>query len=355
MRTMVMATAVLALTAGGDADAQRMVRQGPGVGTTTTVTAAPSRWGSSVDGRWWGGANAPGGWRAYRRPTRGWALPNYWIAPRFYVTDWQAYGLRQPANGYSWTRYYDDAVLIDSRGSVYDSISGIDWNRGDDAYYATDDAVYAGSGQRGGYADHGYDGQDDRRRSSGVGGAVAGAIVGGVAGNVIAGRGNRLGGALIGAGVGASAGYAIDRSQDRSHRAPPPPAYGDNPAYDAPGYGAGYEPPVAPRHAPRPPVAYAPPPPPPMAYHQPMPHRGSGWASSDGGTTVTTTTGYVAGGYYYPAGSTTTVLIQSAPIVTTTTTAIYQDEVTYVRPAVHKVYRKRVWKPRRAPLCGCRY
>lgn len=147
----------LALLAAGGADAQRVVRQGPGAGAampssarTTNVSAGRTRWGASVDGRWSGGTNAPGGWQAYRRPTRGWALPVYWIAPRFYVTDWRAYGLGQPAAGYRWARYYDDAVLIDRNGSIYDSVADVDWSRGDDAYYATDDAVYAGPAERGG-------------------------------------------------------------------------------------------------------------------------------------------------------------------------------------------------------------
>ena len=79
-------------------------------------------------GRWWGGNNAPGGWAGYRAPYRGYRLPRYWVAPRFYVNDWSRYGFRAPGQGHYWTRYYDDAVLIDGRGEVQDMVSGIDWD-----------------------------------------------------------------------------------------------------------------------------------------------------------------------------------------------------------------------------------
>jgi Ni/Co efflux regulator RcnB len=316
-----------------------------GGGRPPMVHAGQPRWGSKVGGRWWGGANAPGGWSAYRRPYRGYALPSYWIAPRFYVNDWQTYGLTQPTAGYNWVRYYDDAVLVDGRGAVYDTRAGVDWDRYDGGY-AGDDRVYADGGydDRGyddraydgrGYDDRGYDQRGYQRRDNGIGGAVAGAAVGGVAGNLIAGRGNRLGGTLIGAGVGAAAGYAIDKAEDR--RAPPPP-----PVYDrGPSYGAGYAAPVAPDRAP----------PPPVGYNQ----DGGHWRSADGTTTVTTTGGaggYYRGGYYYPGVSSTTVVVQTAPVVTTTTTEIYEDAVTYTRkPAVRRTKTKRVWRP--APTCRC--
>lgn len=281
-------------------------RRGPG-------QVRNQRWGSQIGGRWWGGANAPGGWAAYRRPYRGWAVPRYWISPRFYITDWAGYGLTQPNAGYNWVRYYDDAVLIDGRGSVYDTVDGLDWDGGyqgsyDEAY--ADDAVYGGPGDRG-YARRETDDRGYRQRDDGVGGAVIGGVVGGVAGNVIAGRGNRLGGTLIGAGVGAATGYAIDKAEDRGRRNPPPPL--PSRGYDA-GYGAGYAPPPVPVYRGAP---------------------GGSWVSPDGTTTVTTTSGAVT----YPGGSTTTVIVQSAPAVTTTTTEYYEDAVTYARP--HTVWKKR--------------
>ena len=342
---------------------------GGGATPPPQVHMGGNRWGSKVGGHWWGGVNAPGGWNAYRRPARGYVVPSYWVSPRFYITDWSGYGLAQPGAGYNWVRYYDDAVLIDGRGSVYDVADGVDWDRYDNGYYTDDTQVYAGPSDRGGYADGGYpqadypQGNYDTRAyrqrrggSDGVAGAVIGGVVGGVAGNAIAGRGNRLGGTLIGAGVGAAAGYAVDRaaSAPRRDRYAPPPAYGADygnaGGYDTRGY---REPPIAPSAPPPPPRGYAPPPPP--RDYAPYPPRGGPVVTSNGGTTVTTTTtgGYAAGGYYYPAGSTTTVVVQQAPVVTTTTTEVYEDSVTYVKrkPAPRKIY-KRVWRP--APRCGCR-
>ncbi|SFO22059.1 RcnB family protein [Sphingomonas sp. OK281] len=361
MRRLLIASAGLAL-AGSAADAQRPApgasypapgtamqapmaradRPGP-IAAQMPVVQAPtrpvparrtSRWGSKIGGRWWGGANAPGGWAGYRRPHRGWAVPSYWNAPRFYVGDWSNYGLAQPPQGYNWARYYDDAVLIDPRGSVYDTASDIDWDRADsDGYaairsrdYAADESVYAGPGERG-YIPP-YEDRPAPRRENGLGGAAIGAVAGGVAGNVIGGRGNRLGGTLIGAGVGAAAGYAIDKSEDRGRRAPPtasgygagyapppvyaaddaPPAYAGDYSSSAPSYGAGYQQPGAYTVAP-----------------------GGTWRSSDGGTTVTTTSGSA-----YPAGS-TTVVVQSVPVTTTTTTTTeYYDTVSYPRRNVRR-------------------
>ena len=344
MRVILIAgTAAAALLGTGAASAgqQRVVQRGPGVMHMAPQTGMPMmqhrpnmpprvhvqqrgpRWGSKVGGRWWGGVNAPGGWNAYRRPNRGWAVPVYWNTPRFFIADWSVYGLSQPQRGYNWVRYYDDAVLIDSRGSVYDSVSGVDWD-GYDAGYDDrgygDDRVYAREDER---RDERYD-----RRDNELGGAAIGAVAGGVAGNVIAGRGNRLGGTLIGAGVGAAAGYAIDKAEDRGRGGPPPPpphhgGYGA--PYPQPGYGPG--------------PGY---PPPPRPYPPAPMHGGNHWASPDGGTTVVTT----GGGY---GGSVTTVTVQSAPVVTTTTTEIYEDHVTWSRPAV----RPKVWKPRRRAVCRC--
>lgn len=64
----------------------------------------------------------------YRRPFRGFILPSYWVRPTFYVSNWSNYGLRAPSNGYNWSRYYDDAVLTDRRGYVYDYQPGVQWN-----------------------------------------------------------------------------------------------------------------------------------------------------------------------------------------------------------------------------------
>lgn len=331
MRTLlIVGTALAALLGTAPASAgERIVQRGPGVahggehvaprpGTPRVGEHRGPRWGSKVGGRWWGGVNAPGGWSAYRRPVRGWAVPVYWNTPRFYVSDWSSYGLAQPPYGHNWVRYYDDAVLIDTRGSVYETVGDIDWDRydreaEDDRY---DDRVYASG--------NGYDGRDN-----GLGGAAIGAVAGGVAGNVIAGRGDRLGGTLIGASVGAAAGYAIDRNEDRGRGSPPPPP----PLPRHGGYGADY---------PQAGYGHAYPPPPPLRPYPPLAGEGR-WVSPDGGTTVVTSGGGYGGGF-------TTVTVQTAPVVTTTTTEIYEDHVTWSRPPV----RKKVWKPRRKVTCYCR-
>jgi Ni/Co efflux regulator RcnB len=64
----------------------------------------------------------------YRQPFRGFVLPSYWINPSFSVSNWGAYGLSQPNYGYNWSRYYDDAVLTDPRGYVYDYRPRVNWN-----------------------------------------------------------------------------------------------------------------------------------------------------------------------------------------------------------------------------------
>ena len=78
-------------------------------------------------GRWHGGMRAPGGYAAYRRPVRGFILPSYWINPGFSINNYAVYGLRAPSNGYYWSRYYDDAVMTNSRGYVYDSVPNVNW------------------------------------------------------------------------------------------------------------------------------------------------------------------------------------------------------------------------------------
>ena len=103
---------------------------------------AHRNWGGSVGGRWIGGSRAPGGWSAYRPPVKGWAMPGYWLAPSFAITDWGAYGLSEPPYGYHWSRYYDDAVLVDQYGRVMDSVGGIDWDGYDDGYADRGDYDY---------------------------------------------------------------------------------------------------------------------------------------------------------------------------------------------------------------------
>ena len=66
----------------------------------------------------------------YRRPFRGYVMPRYWVQPSFYIPNYTIYGLSAPSRGYNWSRYYDDAVLTDSRGYVQDYRSDVNWNAG---------------------------------------------------------------------------------------------------------------------------------------------------------------------------------------------------------------------------------
>lgn len=276
-----------------------------------------SRWGGRVDGRWSSGSWAPGGWNAYRRPTRGWTLPSYWFAPGFYINDFSYYGLGAPPVGYNWTRYYDDAVLIDGRGRVFDSVSGVDWDRYDGAAAYDDYADYSYDGRYDDGDAYYADGVDDdygpRGRDNGVGGAVIGGVVGGVAGNVIAGRGNRVAGTVVGAGVGAIAGAAIDRAEDRGR-------YNDRPLPPTPPRGAPYPYPAQPL----PPGAY---PPPPVVHH------GGGYE-----TRVYQSGGYAGYGYY--GGTTTTVTVLPTTTETVETVTYYDNAVTkrrtYRAPVKHR-------------------
>jgi Ni/Co efflux regulator RcnB len=347
MRLLMIASAGLGVVAAVPAEAQQ---SGPGAsyaapGATSGMTRARpvprmhvappvragGRWGSKVNGRWWGGVNAPGGYSAYRRPVRGYALPGYWVSPRFHVTDWQSYGLAQPPVGYNWARYYDDAVLIDQRGSVYDTEYSVDWDR-DGGGYRGDAMAQAGPDDADYYPERHGAGRDD-----GLGGAAIGAVAGGVLGNVVAGRGNRLGGTLIGAGVGGAAGYVIDRNEDRGRRASPVRGGGDRYYGDEnrDGYGAGY---------------------PEPGYDGPG-MGGHGGYGQEGG--------YVSRGAHttlVPAGAShtvfvgpgvTTVTVQTQPVVTTTTTTEYYDEaVTYSHPA-KRVYRKKAYRTKLKPRCNC--
>ncbi len=102
-----------------------------------------NRWGGMIDGRWYAGAQAPGGWRSYRRLGRGHHLPAYWMGSSFRIPDYLSWGLAAPPAGYFWVRYYDDAVLVDGGGNVWDSVGGIAWADAD-AYADAGDG-YAGA------------------------------------------------------------------------------------------------------------------------------------------------------------------------------------------------------------------
>ncbi|MEE9434357.1 MAG: RcnB family protein [Sphingorhabdus sp.] len=77
-----------------------------------------------------GGNRGFGFFGFYQRPFHGFSLPSYWIAPNFGISNYSNFGLSAPQRGYSWSRYYDDAVLRDNRGTVYDYRQNVDWSRG---------------------------------------------------------------------------------------------------------------------------------------------------------------------------------------------------------------------------------
>lgn len=132
MRSYWLAAAVIAGIAGATpAMAQRVWQDGrwvvmPRHGAPTVMRTDRHRW-AMRDGRWDAGYRAPGGWKAYRRLHRGATLPGYWMGADFRVPDYLGFGLAAPPHGYSWVRYYDDAVLVDRDGRVWDSIDGIAW------------------------------------------------------------------------------------------------------------------------------------------------------------------------------------------------------------------------------------
>ena len=249
-------------------------------------------------------AAAAAGRSAYRRPVRGYALPPYWIGPRFVVTDFRAYGLTPPLPGYRWVRYYDDAVLIDARGSVFDARFDVDWAR-------------RGARER----------PDDRR--------VAAADVGDVHdqavpdGSRAARHGDRHAADRAGARLAFRDDAPVAPAED-AWVAPDDEADGLPPPHRT--RGRRYAIPVAPEYAPPPPPGYA------AATGE------TEWHSPDGTTTVTTTIGdgHAVGGYGAPGAATTTVVIRTAPAVTTTTTEIYDEPVVSPgRRIVRRIVRRR--------------
>ncbi|WP_109808650.1 RcnB family protein [Sphingosinithalassobacter portus] len=112
-----------------------------------------SDWNANVNGRWHAGWEAPGGWNGYRPLRRGASLPPYWFDTRFRVPNYNYWHLAAPAQGYFWFRYYDDAVLVDRDGRIWDSVSGIPWGGA-----SASASAYAQSQSYAGYAGQQQDG-----------------------------------------------------------------------------------------------------------------------------------------------------------------------------------------------------
>ncbi len=290
---------------------------------------------SVAPGQWGGGMRAPGGWSAYRPAVRGFMLPSYWISPSFYIGNYSRYGFSAPQSGYGWSRYYDDAVLTDGDGRVYDSVRGVDWDR-----YGYEEGGYNED-----YSDsYGY--HDDAPRAApprhkkgvaGIIGAVIGGAVGAIAGDAIAGPGDRVAGAIIGGGVGAVAGGVIGAATERRGQR----YLGDRNGRD---YRDGDERRNMPydhdyRGDRGPEVTYG--------GQRPHWHRyGGSW----GGSHV-----IYNGGGYYGGGETVVTITQGQPVTTTTTTTT--EEVIYQRVPARRRVAVRYWKPRPhyrpQPRCVC--
>jgi Ni/Co efflux regulator RcnB len=247
------------------------------------------RWGHRVKGRWHAGHRAPGGWGGYHFATRGYQLPTYWIAPRYYIA-YQTYGLPAPQAGYTWSRYYDDAVLIDRDGRVIDSRRDIQWDRYEGGY---DDSDY--DDDRGPPPEYGADYRYDE-----VTGGAEGTWEGTWKGQYGDGRPYEYSGSFDG--------------EYRPAGAPYPAPYDDGPPPHGPG---AYYPGPGPDHAP--------------GHNPAILHHGSqviinGMAYPAGGT--------VANGFYYPPPTTTTITVHSGCC-------------TEAKPAVTWSPKpKRHWKPK---------
>ncbi len=310
----------------------------------------------------------------YRRPFRGFNLAAYWIQPSFYIPNYTIYGLSAPSNGYYWSRYYDDAVLINNRGTVADYRNGINWDGYPPTYNAPqyqqaqygpairpdaqayewggqDGPVYSDDWQDGGYEDEnayyeeagyapgapyggpaygnapgyappapyrvpaGYEGYEKCLKSNGLTGAAIGAVIGGVAGNQIAGRGDKLFGTLFGAGIGGITGAVIEKAVSKcKSRAPQ------------------YRP--APPQVSYPPQGYGPPPPAPYppAYSPQYQYQS---------------------GYYYAQPQVTVTVVPGYTTTSTVTTEEYVYETVSV-PAKKRYVAKKKWKPKPKVTCVCR-
>jgi Ni/Co efflux regulator RcnB len=360
----------------------------------------PRNWGRRHNGRWFAGYGAPGGWAGYQRPFYGFSLPTYWSQPSYIIPNYASYGFAQPSYGYTWSRYYDDAVMTDRYGRVYNHVPNVQWDRYDryeDAGYGN--GGYANGGYNGGgyYEDRGYDDRGrgsrygGRRGNGAIEGGVAGAAIGAVGGAIVAGRGDRTAGALIGGGLGALAGTVVGGSRgkrddgyrggrystkrDRRDERDLGYDYGaDDDVYvgnSGGGYGSGvygsqgndnagaYPAPIpadngatyptAPQYPTQQPQQY-----PTQSY--PTPVYSTPTAPVRNGNTTIVYTGPGTAGYDATTGY-NTVTVQGAPVVTTstTTTEYVTEYVTvaarkrvYHKPAARKVHRAR--KPR----CQCR-
>ena len=376
----------------------------PRSGTHVPNSAGPGmggnhRWGHRISGRWFAGFNAPGGWNGYRAPFRGYTLPTYWVQPSYRIANFPTYGLYTPQTGQGWSRYYDDAVLTDSRGYVQDHRSNIPWDRYEGGYapgdyteadygpamgadrgvYYGDERVYSGAGnpppppsqvvyqqgtgpqdyRQAGYDQSGYDqrgynqndyGQNTYNQSyqSRYGferyerclkdRGIAGGAIGAVVGAVVGNRVAGRGDRLAGSLIGGGIGAIAGAGIEKATKKCKKYLPRDDQYYSGQGgYSQG---------------GYS------QGGYSQGGYYNNGYQGQPQyappqpqGNPYGNQGGYYQNGWYYPAPTVTTVTVM--PAVTTTTTVseeVYYETVS--APAKKKAVRK--WKPKPKPRCGCR-
>ncbi|SMF64404.1 RcnB family protein [Allosphingosinicella indica] len=84
----------------------------------------------------------------YRRVDRGGQVDRYWSGDDYRVRDPHRYGFAPPHGDERWVRYYDDALLVDRRGTVRDGRYGLDWDQYGDGWGYDDRGIpaYVGDG-----------------------------------------------------------------------------------------------------------------------------------------------------------------------------------------------------------------
>jgi Nickel/cobalt transporter regulator/Glycine zipper 2TM domain len=353
-----------------------------------------------MNGRWFAGFHAPGGWSGYRIPYQGFTLPTYWVQPSYRIINYPLYGLYQPQTGYGWTRYYDDAVLTDGRGSVQDYRSNIAWDRMEGGYapgdypeaeygpaMGADRGVYMGNDQV--YANSGYapapqapvqyvpgtgeDDYDDDRYGAPYDSryqdrsdydyrpapapayqsragferyerclkdrGIAGGVIGAVVGAVVGNRVAGRGNRTIGTVLGGAIGGIGGATIDKAASKCEKYLPREDYYYGNSGYPSGG---YMPAPQPRPPVYQ----PYPQPQPQPYPTQGYPYPYPP------QSGGYYQNGWYYPAPTITTITV--APTVVTTSSTVVTEEVYYETVAVKPKPRpKKKWKPKPKPRCGC--
>ena len=67
----------------------------------------------------------PRGYR-YERFAIGRRLPDAFFVPRYYILDYETYGVEVPPAGFQWIRYGPDLLLVDlSSGQVINVVNGV--------------------------------------------------------------------------------------------------------------------------------------------------------------------------------------------------------------------------------------